>query len=218
MIEPSFNRKEESLWSNLSSSSARFAKRSAATRQGRRRSRRRASAERLYLGAKSRKATPTAMRWLQKIPTLGKFRTRRTTRPAHKKQPRRTSQFEANADKAPCVMAHTLSALFGVKWPSCPKQACAKGASHVRHPDPPRLRRLREFSESTERAPTWVLTSGACARLRDRGASCSWQRGSRARRHRRNHQQLTVTLSAGLAVDRTETTGQWKIRCKLPPI
>jgi hypothetical protein len=80
--------------------------------------------------------------------------------------------------RSPCVMAHSPSALFGVKCPSCPKQACAKGASHVRHPDPPRPRRLREISESTQRAPTWVLTSGACARLLDRGASCSWQRVS----------------------------------------
>ena len=113
--------------------------------------------------------------------------------------------------RSPCVMAHSPSALFGVKCPSCPKQACAKGASHVRHPDPPRPRRLREISESTQRGPTWVLTSGACARLLDRGASCSWQRGSRARRHRRNHLQLTVTSFAGLAVLRTKTAGQWKI-------
>ena len=117
----------------------------------------------------------------------------------------------APGPRSPCVMAHSPSALFGVKCPSCPKQACAKGASHVRHPDPPRPRRLREISESTQRAPTWVLTSGACARLLDRGASCSWQRGSRARRHRRNHIRLTVTSFAGLAVVRTKTTGQWKI-------
>ena len=43
------------------------------------RSRRRASAERLCLGAKFRKAMPMAMRWLQNLPALGKFRTRRMT-------------------------------------------------------------------------------------------------------------------------------------------